>query len=261
MSKTTEQLKSIKSGRSTRVRGREVTKDGDRYLIDGEEYSIDEAVTKLDQSGSAKSGIDYDWTVFLECQPYDGPRPVKTHRCRDKTEHSALLEAVKKRNNYLWYGGVTKNGDRCFAKPPFIIDWDSIPEHPYEVKKRTEQTVKPQDPKCWDGGLSCPFCGDEVSSTPGRTLHVKAKHLDRFEEYQKLLVVTKNPKCNQPAPVYEDDEDDEDDVVSRQAELDGIKCPFCHIKINSTSGRTLHVQGKHPERLQEYQKLLIGGKL
>lgn len=254
MSKTAEQLKSIKSGKSNRVRGQDVKRDDDRYLIDGEEYSLDEAVKRLDQSGPTKSGIDYDWTVFLECPPCMGPSPLKHHRCKNRAEHQELLEAVKKRKNYLYYGAVAKVDGKCVARPPFIIDWDSIPEHPDELKKQEE---KPKDPKRWDRGLSCPFCGIEVSSTPGRTLHVKAQHPERLDEYQKLL-------AGKPPGTPKVQDEDDDDIVNRQAEsneAEGYGCPFCDARMGSTSGRTLHVQGKHPDRLPEYQKLLVGGKL
>lgn len=35
--------------------------------------------------------------------------------------------------------------------------------------------------------LSCPYCDKTVTSTPGRTLHVKNKHPDKFDEYRSSL--------------------------------------------------------------------------
>lgn len=46
----------------------------------------------------------------------------------------------------------------------------------------------------WDGGLSCPFCKTAVSSTSGRTLHVKNQHADRQDEYKALLAAKAPPK-------------------------------------------------------------------
>ncbi len=256
MSKTAEQLRSIKPGKSSRIRGQEVKRDGDRYVIEGEEFSLDDATTHLDQSNPTKSGVDYNWTVFLECPPGLNLCPIRHHRCRSKADHTELIEAVKKRKNYLWYGAVKKVDGKYQVHPPFMIDWESVPEHPDEVKKQEEQAAKPKDPKRWDGGLSCSFCGVEVSSTPGRTLHVKAAHPERLEEYQALLAEKTHGRL--------ESEDNEDDVVNRQTEFNEVnflKCPFCGAKVSSTSGRTLHVQGKHPDKLQEYQKLLVGGKL
>ncbi len=236
MSKTAEQLRSLKPGKSGRVRGQDVKRNGDLYLIEGDEYSLDEAAKRLDQAAPAKSGTDYDWTVFLESPP-GTCYPIKHHRCRNKAEHAELLEAVRKRNNYLWYGGVVKVEGKYQNRPPFLIDWDSVPDHPTEAQKQEE---KPKDPKRWDCGLSCPFCAVTVSSTPGRTLHVKSQHPERFEEYQGLL-------AGKAAPAKRVEEDD-DDVVSRQAESedgDGLKCPFCGKMCTSRSGLTLHVNSVH----------------
>lgn len=35
--------------------------------------------------------------------------------------------------------------------------------------------------------LQCPFCKKKMTSTPGRTLHVKSKHPDRLEEYLETI--------------------------------------------------------------------------
>lgn len=35
---------------------------------------------------------------------------------------------------------------------------------------------------------------------------------------------------------------------------DTIKCPYCNKKLNSIFGRTNHVKGKHPEKIEEYTK-------
>lgn len=46
----------------------------------------------------------------------------------------------------------------------------------------------------WDGGLTCPFCKVGVSSTLGRTLHVKNQHPDKVDEYKGLLAAKAPPK-------------------------------------------------------------------
>lgn len=259
MSKTVEQLRSIKVGKSSRIRGQDVKRNGDLYLVDGDELTLDEAAKRLEQTGQPRTGLDYAWTAFLECPQYSR-NPIKQYQCGTRAEHQELVEAVKKRGNYLYYGAAVKVDNKFQVNSSLLIlDWDTVPEHPDEIKRQAEDKVRAKDPKKWDGGLSCPFCRVEVSSTPGRTLHVKAAHPERLDEYYDLL----NGKSGS-APVSVPEEEDEDDVVNRQSESDDVgslKCPFCQVKINSTSGRTLHVQGKHPERLQEYQKLLIGGGL
>jgi hypothetical protein len=122
-----------------------------------------------------------------------------------------------------------------------LLDWDSVPA------QVSGEPLPPPDPKQWDGGLSCPFCRKKVSSTPGRTLHIKQLHPDHLQEYLDLL--------KQKLAAAEIRADDEDDVVSRTQENDQLRCPFCGQKSTSTPGRTLHVKAKHPERLEEYKNL------
>lgn len=50
-----------------------------------------------------------------------------------------------------------------------------------------ESTAAPQDSEDSDE-LKCPFCDKKVTSTPGRTLHVKNKHPERYEEYMNTKV-------------------------------------------------------------------------
>jgi hypothetical protein len=44
--------------------------------------------------------------------------------------------------------------------------------------------------------------------------------------------------------------------VREPRQANGLFCPFCSHRINSTPGRTLHVKSKHPEKLGEYQEWL-----
>lgn len=217
---------------------------------------------------AAKGGLDYENLAFLEIPPYCC-RPVTTHRCLNKAQHVALLAEVKSRKNYLYYATVVKTGSAFQAVPPFLVDWDSIPEHPAEVKKQEEAKAKPKNSRGWDRGLSCPFCDHKINSTPGRTLHVKAQHPERLEEYFTLL-------RGSPQPTTDEDErwvrksketmiaaDDEDvvDVLAKEevAPSPALKCPFCGHGVSSTSGRTLHVKNKHPERLSEYLQNVVSG--
>jgi|CXWL01.1.fsa_nt_gi hypothetical protein len=40
-----------------------------------------------------------------------------------------------------------------------------------------------------------------------------------------------------------------------QTEPVGLKCPFCGKKMSSTSGITLHVKSKHPDKLDEHLQI------
>ncbi len=215
---------------------------------------------------TTKVGPDYERLAFLEIPPYDS-RPVAQHRCANRAEHIALLAQVKARKNYLYFATVVRTGKTAVAVQPFLVDWDSIPDHPHEVRKQVEaKSPKVKDPLKWDRGLSCPFCDQKINSTPGRTLHVKHQHPDRLEEYKELLQDAKPAKDEDARWVEKSKrtmiEADEEDVVTVLGEIgDGIKlsCPFCDHRASSTSGRTLHVKNKHPDRLNEYLQHVVSG--
>lgn len=39
-------------------------------------------------------------------------------------------------------------------------------------------------------------------------------------------------------------------------EIDSIKCPYCNKEMASKSGRTLHVKSQHPDKYENYKKLI-----
>ncbi len=253
MSTTSEQLLSIKTTQTRKVRGQAVKRDGrdgEWFIVDGDALSLDDAVRKLDQI-APKTTFDYAWTAFLEFPPHSQSL-IRYHRCHNKSDHTTLIGVVKKRGNVLYYGSVKKDGNRFYVAQPYVVDWDSMPEHPEEIKKAQEAKDKPKDPNKWDGGLSCPFCAVKITSTAGRTLHVKSQHAEQTTQYFELLTSSKTKSVSKG----EFDDDDEDDVVDLIAESDthdALKCPFCKVVASSTSGRTLHVRGKHPDKYAEYR--------
>jgi hypothetical protein len=246
MAELKEQLAALKSGKSRRIRGMVIHRDGDYYVIDGDAFTLQDAVSRLASAENKLShNIDYNWTAFLEKTP--SGVLVRWFRCRDRAEHAALVDEVKNRGRYLWYAQVRRVDDRYQAVHPHLIDWDSVPDHPQDNKTRQEKAQAP-DPSKWDGGLSCPFCRRQVSSTPGRTLHVKHDHPERLEEYFTLIAVGLQKRATPES-------DEDDDVVSRVQE--SASCPFCEQITTSISGRTLHVKGKHPERFAEYRQMAL----
>jgi hypothetical protein len=246
-----QQLVDLRPGKPKKIKGRTVTKDGESYVIDGDTFTLEDAITRLEEPITQKSGMDYDTVAFFEREPYS-TTIVKVHRVKSKSEHSELVEEVKKRKHYLWYGRVVQDGKKFSVSPPLVIDFETVPDVAYSVQATSPAVPKTIKPEEWDGGLSCPFCSVTVQSTPGRTLHVKHQHPDKLQDYFSLLSKTISK------PVVLPKVDDEDDVVSRVAESessDELKCPFCNHKVNSTPGRTNHVKGKHPERIEEYRKI------
>lgn len=234
-----QQLESIRSGKSKRLRGLEVKRDGSLYIIEGENLSLEEAVSHLNEIAAPKSGIDYDWTAFIEKYPgYNNHTSgiVKTHRVRDKAQHAELVEAVKARRNYLWYGKVIKNGVRYQVIAPLLIDFDTVPDQPYVEGangKLEPAPPPPPNPKLWDGGLSCPFCNHAINSTSGRSLHVKSQHPEQLAEYFNMI------RNNNLKPKQEEN-DCEDDVVSLVN--NELRCQHCNKICTSTSGLTLHLR-------------------
>jgi len=210
-----QQLQSLRDGKSKRVKGINVRRDGSLYIIDGDSLTIAEAVARLNETAKV-TGIDYASTAFVEKTPGNNSHTsgiVKIHRLKSKADHTALVEAVKSRRNCLWYGKVVRDGGRCWVQPPLIIDFDSI-----DSAKTTDEPVID------DNVLSCPFCNKVVSSTSGRTLHVKYEHPARMDEYVKLM----SKKASS----------------GDSSSGDSLQCSVCGKKCSSTSGFTLHMK-KH----------------
>lgn len=73
--------------------------------------------------------------------------------------------------------------------------------------------------------------------------HENTHHFKPFELNEFKQVIKEEPIR---VPEVEEIEEPE--------EPDGIFCPYCDKKLNSTSGRTLHVKNKHPDKFAEYQQ-------
>lgn len=166
-----EKLLSIKPGKSKRIRGLEIGFDGNVYEIDGCFFNLDESVRQVKQKGKVK-GFPYSEVAFMLVRP-PKKKVVSTHQIRNKSEHTKLVEDAKAKGLYVYYADVVKRNGKYFVGRPWIIDWDSMP---------TENEVSEKK----SSALECPFCNKTMSSTPGRTLHVKSKHPDRLDEYKRM---------------------------------------------------------------------------
>lgn len=184
------QCQSLPESKSKKIRGITVERDGDQYLIDGETYDLQDAVGIIQESGSSsRKKFPYGKVAFLLVKP---PRHVvSTHQIRNRGEHAKLLEKAKAKSYFVYHADVEKQEDGKFhAIPPWIIDWESVdniygpPENLGKAKSRPK-TVTDVEEVEYKTELSCPFCGKKVNSTPGRTLHVKTKHPDRYDEYME----------------------------------------------------------------------------
>lgn len=184
-----EILLNIDAGKSKKVRGLIVKSDGVGYEIDGYVHDLQDAIKQIEQKGKTK-GFPYELVAFILVRPPS--KVISTHKIHNKTEHSKLIEDAVSRGLYVYYADVQKADGKYYAKHPWIVDWDSVPEEggiPNRPSKKTKKKTKSEETEprkaspVSDDTLKCPFCGKIVSSTPGRTLHVKCKHPDRLEEY------------------------------------------------------------------------------
>lgn len=168
-------LVKMKNGVVKRIRGHAVIRDGELYRVDDRSYTLAEAVSVLSEANKPHS-FDYSKIAFLEKTP--SGMLVRLHRIKDRPEHTNLLGEVRKNNNYLWYADVKLIDGKHYAMEPHVVDWDSVPD---QVESKTSKPTKGHI------GLRCPFCNHSVSSTPGRTLHVKHKHPELLADYYKLI--------------------------------------------------------------------------
>ena len=177
------QCQSLVESKPKKIRGITVERDGDQYLIDGETYDLQNAVGIIQESGSSsRKKFPYGQVAFLLVKPPS--HVVSTHQIRNRSEHSKLLEKAKAKGYFVYHADVQKQEDGKFhAILPWIIDWESVdnihgpPEDLGKSKSRSKTETETE--------LFCPFCDKKVNSTPGRTLHVKTKHPDRYEEYME----------------------------------------------------------------------------
>jgi hypothetical protein len=157
-----KQLKALPEGQPKRIRGLAVQRDGGTFTVDGDEMDLDSAIQRLHESSAPKSGIEYNWTLFVEQEPGHDPAqtPVKLWRCADRAKHTTLAEAVKSRKNYLWYGKVIEVNGRHRAVGPFLLDFDTVPDQPYVIGasgRRELPAPPPPDPSQWDGACLAHF--------------------------------------------------------------------------------------------------------
>jgi hypothetical protein len=180
MTSLSTQLQRLHDGRPKKVRGVSVCKENGQYIIDDEHLTLDEAVKVLE--GRKRQKFPYDQVAFLLVKPPS--RVISSHQIKNRKEHAALLEKAKEKKYVVYYADVKKQDGKFFAVQPWIVDFESV-DNLYgpveELGKEKPDTGEVED----KDEIRCPFCKKKMSSTPGRTLHVKSKHPDKYEEYMK----------------------------------------------------------------------------
>lgn len=145
-------------GESKKIRGVQILKVEDGYVVGEETLDLDGVCALLDQQTT--TGIDYKKHVFLLVRPPQdghGMRTLKSRRIKDRNEHTNLLKEARRKGLYVFYSTVVKLGGKYYANAPTILDWDSVPQ--------IEETA------VVSGELNCPFCGKKCTSKSGLTLH------------------------------------------------------------------------------------------
>lgn len=132
---------------------------------------------------------------------------ISTARIQSVEEYNTLRKEAKRHKSFLYYAELVEKDNKVDVKQPWKLDIDSIycrdaelaaqkrpPRPPREEPEdepdsepteltKTQEIPKEDPPKT--NPLQCPYCGKVATSTPGRTLHIKSKHPEKYEEYKK----------------------------------------------------------------------------
>jgi len=123
--------------------------------------------------------VNYKQTAFVLIKPPS--KIISYHLIKSEAKHKDLINKAIEAGYCLYNAPITKTNSKYVATQPWYLDEETIPN--IEAVKVVEETPITDKPD----GLYCPFCDKSVSSTAGRTLHVKSNHPDKIEEYQKWL--------------------------------------------------------------------------
>lgn len=124
--------------------------------------------------------IDYKKIAFVLIKPPS--RVIGYHLIKSAAEHQTLIEKAITSGHCLYSAPITKSNGKYIATQPWQLDENTLPITKAVVEEIVEEPVQPEP-----DGLYCPFCDKPMSSTPGRTLHVKSIHPEQLEEYHKWL--------------------------------------------------------------------------
>lgn len=130
--------------------------------------------------------MDYKKIVFSFVKPPS--KLVSFKQIKNRTEHEEILLEAKNRGLLLYYALADNRDGKCFAKQPWQLDTESVVEQalPSVVSSSIDKPHVPDKlPLDVSDGLVCPICDKKMNSTQGRTLHVKSKHPEKFDEYLK----------------------------------------------------------------------------
>lgn len=133
--------------------------------------------------------INYKQTAFVLIKPPS--RVISYHLIKSTIEHQNLIDKAIEFGYCLYNAPITKINGKYVATQPWYLDESTLPilaSH-LEGNSTSITPIKKQESPISEkpDGLYCPFCQKLISSTAGRTLHVKSHHPDQTQEYHKWL--------------------------------------------------------------------------
>jgi hypothetical protein len=174
MTSLNTQLRRLRDSQHGKINGVVVHRQDGYYIVNDEPLALEEAIEILE----GKKRFPYDQIAFILVRPPS--KIISSHQIKSRKEHAELLEKAKEKKCIIYYADIKKQDGKYFAVQPWVIDSESLDNlcAPVENVAQIEESDNGSD-------IRCPFCNKKMSSTPGRTLHVKSKHPDRYKEYVK----------------------------------------------------------------------------
>lgn len=215
MSSLSTQLENLQDGKPKNIRGVLIRREYEQYFIDDVPHSIDAVVEFIQENGTGgkKRGFAYDSVVFLLVKAPS--KVVSTHQIRDRKCHMELLEIAKSKKLMVYFTDVKKVGGKWYTTLPWVVDFESVDNLFGPVENFRNDKHKPKSRKVRP--------------------RIKKDSEDDWEE-DVVDIMEKVEEVNETEP----------------EEIKGSLCPFCDKKCSSTSGLTLHLKSKHPDKYDEY---------
>jgi aspartate carbamoyltransferase regulatory subunit len=127
--------------------------------------------------------FDYQNMVFVLVKP--PAKVISTHRLKDKSQYLDLLVKARDKKCLIYYSDIVKIKGKYCARDPITIDVQSLGNIDLSDQAETVVSYASEAPtshsaEVADMSLKCPYCGKTMSSTSGKTLHIKHKHPEQI---------------------------------------------------------------------------------
>ena len=205
-SQVSKVLTNLKIGQNEIVEGINVQKIDDAYfLIKGNIFTIEDSIKIIKIINNSKKTLPFKKMLFSLVRPPS--YIISQFKVENKEEYDNIVKKAKSDNMLLYYSYAEKSHKihTWFLSDESTLNINkgtfTLTQDPIEVKKDNIESVTEMESNLENNKemprklaeqrlsyeLKCPFCGKKASSTPGRTLHVKTKHPDKYEEYRRMM--------------------------------------------------------------------------